>query len=258
MKKRMFCFPKSQSRCLLYESKTTFESRLFSDLILQASPKNSPFFRFRNSYLGYLVGFLFKEEIQVPDIDDEYIGLKKDTKIVLFEMNGDQPVKVWRLSTDGSWVAEPFLGFQIISEYSVKELENKKTLIKKAFEAQKERNRKSGKNHGDFTHFNVLYKDNSEILFIDELNTQNSPLFDFFYFYSYFKQSIDRRKSLSEATKREMLAILENIINEVCIYDSEAEFRKDYESLFIPEISGILEKNKSKYVSEFSNIFVFD
>lgn len=254
----MFCFPKRQNRCLLYQSKTAFESRLFSDLILQASPKNSLFFRFRNSYLGYLISFLFKEEIQVPDIDAEYIGLKKDTKIVLFEMKADRPVKVWRPSTDNNWVTEPFLGFQIISEYSVKELERKKVLIKKAFEAQKKRTQESGKNHGDFTHFNVLHKNNSEVVFIDELNTQNSPLFDFFYFYSYFKQSIDRRKSLSEATKREMLAILENIINEVCIYDSEAEFRKDYESLFIPEISGILEKNKSKYVSEFSNIFVFD
>lgn len=258
MKKRMFCFPKRQSRCLLYQSKIAFESRLFSDLILQASPKNSLFFRFRNSYLGYLISFLFKEEIQVPDVDLEYIGLKKDTKIVLFEIKGGQPVKVWRPSADDNWIAEPFLGFQIISEYSAKELIQKKTLIKKAFQAQKKRNQDSGKNHGDFTHFNVLYKNDSEIVFIDQLNTQNSPLFDFFYFYSYFKQSIDRRRSLSEATKREMLGTLEDIITEVCIYDNEVEFRKDYESLVIPEISGILEKNKNKYVSEFSKIFVFD
>lgn len=258
MRKRMFCFPKRQSRCLLYQSQTAFESQLFSDLILQASPKNSLFFRFRNSYFGYLIGFLFKEKILVPNMDAEYIGLKKDTKIVLFEMQGDQPVKVWRLSTDKSWVGEPFLGFQIISEYSVKELQRKKPLIKKAFEAQKERNQQSGKNHGDFTHFNVLHKKSSEIIFIDELNTQNSPLFDFFYFYSYFKQSIDRRKSLSGSSKREMLSILEGIIREVCVYSDEVKFQKDYASLFIPEISGILKENKSKYLSEFSNIFVFD
>lgn len=257
---KFYCFPKRQPRCLLYASYEGFRSRLFSDLILQASPKNSLFFRYRNTYLGHLLGFFFKEDFDPPNEKADYIGIKKEDRLIFFEMDGSIPVKVWRTndSTSG-WVSEPFVGYQIISDYSIAEFNRKHELILKALKLHWTKIENTGQIHGDLTHFNILYNKKGKLFFIDEQkDVENSPLFDFFYFYSYLNQSISRRKRISKAEKESILNFLGSLITSVCSYSNYDDFRADFDAIDIPAITGIKKENQKMFLQEFHDLFDFE
>ena len=114
------CFPKKQGMYLVYSNYKVFKSRLFSDLILQSSPKNSIFYRILKSRIGFYISSVFKYSIKLPTNNLNYIGIIKDVRLVLFELDEDNtPINVWRKSGDMSWVKEKFIGFQLISLYSL-------------------------------------------------------------------------------------------------------------------------------------------
>lgn len=251
------CFPKKQNNFLVYSSYVLFRSRLFNDLVLQSSPKNSIFFRLLRTDVGFLISSLLKYNIAVPNTEAEYVGIIKSNVKILFEMKNANPIYVWRQDENKNWVKESFLGHQLISEYTVKEFDLKYALIEKALKLHWDSfNKESKKVHGDLTHFNILRDEKGNILFIDSKNHKNSKLFDFFYFYAYLKQCISRCVTLSAKEEQLIISNIESIIRRVCQNDSKEEFIEDFNQIKIPEICGLNNENRQFYLKEFSKIFL--
>jgi tRNA A-37 threonylcarbamoyl transferase component Bud32 len=229
---------------------------LFSNFILQTSPKNSYLFRIRKTYLGHLLSKTNTIEIDVPYQLSEYAGIRKNDKIILVEIENSTPKWVWKKEKNYIWKKEIFLGYQIISKFSLKEFESQKKIIKKALSEHWANLNKSSSNiHGDFTHFNILYDENEKIHLIDKKEMVNSKLFDFYYFYSYLKQSINLSTSISEKEKRKIFEILNELITKTCIYKKRSDFLKDFNKIIIPSNGGLKKNRVKNYLTDFYNMF---
>ena len=246
------CFPKKQGMYLVYSNYKVFKSRLFSDLILQSSPKNSIFYRILKSRIGFYISSVFKYSIKLPTNNLNYIGIIKDVRLVLFELDEDNtPINVWRKSGDMSWVKEKFIGFQLISLYSLANFKIRCLHIEKAFSIHWKNLNKNTVVHGDFTHFNILVDINEKINFIDDKSHVNSRLFDFFYFYSYLEQCLERCQTITKVDKSIILNKLEELIIKVCSYNSQTSFNNDCSTIKFPESWGLRNENKQLYLERF-------
>lgn len=247
------CFPKKQDMFLVYSNYKVFKSKLFADLILQSSPKNSFFYRILKSRLGFYISSIFSYSFNTPNSNLNYVGIIKMDRYILFELDDDNiPIHVWRKSVDQSWIKEQFIGFQLLSEYSLAEFHNQFSLVEKAFRLRWQQLKQKNLSHGDFTHFNILVDNEQNIHFIDYKAHQNSKLFDFFYFYSYLGQCFDRCKSISDSDKLSMLKYLEDIILKVCNYSSDIDFINDCNAIILPEKCGLIDVDKKKYLRIFT------
>jgi len=208
------------------------------------------------SRVGSLINSLVKYEIETPSDKAEFIGIYKTNKIILFELKNEIPIKVWKKYDGTEWVQEDFIGFPLISEYSVREFKEKKQLIENALTIQWDKVMFNKSNiHGDFTHFNILYYNNNNIHFIDYKRIDNSILFDFYYFYSYLKQSIYKSKILSVKQKEEIMTIIESIIIKTCNFDSKDRYLEEYNQLVIPNKCGISDQNRIPFLIDFFKLF---
>jgi len=249
------CFPKKQNGIfLIYTSYHAFKSRYFNDLIIQSSPKNSIWFRLLNTNIGFLFSSLFKYEIEVPDNNNEYVGIIKGNKKILFEMINAYPKYVWREDEGNKWIKEKFFGFQLISVYTLKEFELKLSLIEKAFHLHWTNLMTDKYVHGDFTHFNILLGVEQEIIFIDRKSHKNSVLFDFFYFYSYFKQCLDRCNTISLEDTNLILEYLEDTILNICKFKDVSAFILECNEIIIPDDWGLNKEDKQSYLSSFCKV----
>ena len=246
------CFPKKQDMFLVYSNYKVFKSKLFADLILQSSPKNSFFYRILKSRLGFYISSIFSYSFSTPNTNQNYVGIIKMDRYILFELDQNNiPIHVWRKSADQSWIKEKFIGFQLLSDYSLAEFNNQSFLIEKAFRLKWQQLNQENLSHGDFTHFNILVDTDYNIHFIDDKAHQNSKLFDFFYFYSYLEQCINRCKSISDSDKLSILKFLEDIIFKVCNYSSDIDFFNDCNAIILPEKWGLIDIDKKKYLRIF-------
>tara|TARA_B100000767_G_C19747579_1_gene529258 strand:- start:107 stop:895 length:789 start_codon:yes stop_codon:yes gene_type:complete len=251
------CFPKKQNGIfLIYTCYHVFNSRYFNDLIIQSSPKNSIWLRLLNTNIGFLFSSFFRYEIEVPDNNYEYVGIIKGNKKILFEMINASPKYVWREDEENKWIKEKFFGFQLISVYTLKEFELKLSLIEKAFRLHWSNLLTDKYVHGDFTHFNILLGFEQEIIFIDRKSHKNSNLFDFFYFYSYFKQCLERCNTISSKDTNLILESLEEIILNICNFRDVSTFVLKCNEIIIPDHWGLNKKDKQSYLSSFCKIFV--
>jgi len=250
------CFPKKQRFFLVYSSYLVFRSQFFSDLILQSSPKNSIFYRFLKSSFGFCASSFWKFHIEVPTKESNYVGIIKDAAIILFEMKNEKPVYVWRKNNKKEWEKEKFIGYQLLSEYSLKEFDQKYETIEKALQLHwNYLDNEDSQVHGDLTHFNILVDDFKNIFFIDQKPHPNSRLFDFYYFYAYLIQCISSCNTLENKSRIMITANIESILKKVCLYNSKQDLLKDYESIVIPDQCGIQNQNKKKYLNDFLKIF---
>ncbi|NQU33646.1 MAG: hypothetical protein HQ521_10455 [Bacteroidetes bacterium] len=209
-----------------------------------------------STIVGYFFSSFFKYVVTVPYENGEFLGIVKGDNIILFEMVNNTPVKVWR-NTENRWKEEAFIGYQIITEYSVNEIRFKRKLIKEALKTHWNAVNSSVENiHGDLTHFNILVDDGKGFHFIDKKRIKNSKLFDFYYFYAYLKQSLIRCRTLNASDKLKTIAIIETILKEVCQYKSYSEFIYDFEQIVIPEISGLQNNTKYNHLNDFGNLFI--
>ena len=246
------CFPKKQDMYLVYSNYRVFKSRLFLDLILQSSPKNSIFYRLLESRIGFYISSIFKYSFTTPNDNPNYIGIIKGSRFILFEMdNNNFPINVWRMSNYKDWVQQKFIGFQLLSQYSLVEFNKKYSLIEKAFSIQWDKLKLNTIVHGDFTHFNILVDINDKIHFIDDKAHVNSKLFDFFYFYSYLNDRLCRCQTINDIDKEIILEKLEVMIVKVCSYSLESDFLNDVKDINLPEKWGLSNEDKQTYVLNF-------
>ena len=246
------CFPKKQDMYLVYSNYKVFRSRLFLDLILQSSPKNSIFYRLLESRIGFYISSIFKYSFSPPNDNPNYIGIIKGERFILFELDDDtNPVNVWKKLAIQGWAKEKFMGFQLLSQYSLVEFNKKYSLIEKAFSIQWQKLNLNTIVHGDFTHFNILVDINDKIHFIDDKSHVNSKLFDFFYFYSYLNDRLCRCQTINDIDKEIILEKLEVMIVKVCNYSLESDFLNDVKVINLPEEWGLRNEDKQTYVLNF-------
>lgn len=251
------CFPKKQDMFLIYSNYKVFKSRLFADLTLQSSPKNSIFYRILKSKFGFYISSIFRYSFNTPNSNQNYLGIIKMNRYIFFELNNNNiPVYVWRKSSDQLWVKEHFIGFQLLSNYSLSEFQNKSSVIEKAFILQWQKLNKKKISHGDFTHFNILVDNDQNIHFIDKKAHENSKLFDFFYFYSYLNQCLDRCQTITSKDKYTVINSLELIILKICQYSNENDFLNDFNSITLPKKWGLINIEKQNYLKFFKKRFL--
>jgi hypothetical protein len=80
------CFPKKQDIFLVYSNYKVFKSKLFADLILQSSPKNSFFYRILKSRLGFYISSIFSYSFSTPNSNLNYVGIIKMDRYIFFEL----------------------------------------------------------------------------------------------------------------------------------------------------------------------------
>lgn len=248
-------FPWYQEIHLAHSSYKVFRSKIFNNLYIQVSSKNSIFFRAMRTDIGYLLSFLFRRKMDVPEWGNEYVGLVKNDEVLYFELEDNEPKRVWR-KKENQWQSSDFLGYQLISTYTIEELSSKYGLIEKALKEHWDSIFKDpSKIHGDLTHFNILYSENRELHFIDNKSNAHSKLFDFYYFYSYLRQCLSRCATLSDKDETTIVKKIGAIIKNVCQYSSESELSEDFMNFNFPEISGVT--NKDRFQKDFIDIFEF-
>lgn len=249
------CFPKKQEMYLVYSNYKVFRSKLFLDLTLQSSPKSSNFYRFLKSNIGYYFSSFFQVSINSPNDNQDYIGIVKKENYTFFEIDEfNNPTNVWRKSNN-KWTKEKFIGYQLISEYSLNEFNIKYKVIENTLKKHWIAVNKNLSNiHGDLTHFNILINKEKETIFIDKKSINHSKIFDFFYFFSYINQCVNRTMKLKESDKIIIVNNLKNIIKKTCKYKSFNEFEIDFLNMDIPSKHGLkdVEFHKNKFLEIFS------
>jgi hypothetical protein len=248
-------FPWYQEIHIAYSSYKAFRSKIFQNLYIQSSSKNSISFRILKSNVGFLISFLFRRKMEIPESNKDYVGLVKNGVVLYFQLENNEVTWVWR-KVDNSWKKDKFLGYQLISEYTVEEFALKYALIEKALKTHWDSVLIDSSNiHGDLTHFNILFNEKEELSFIDKKSSKHSKLFDFFYFYSYIRQCLKRCVTLSDIDEETVVKSLDSILKKVCTYHFESELLDDFNNLNFPEISGV--NNETAFKSEFLKIFDF-
>ncbi len=215
-----YCFPKFQNKCLIYSTSDIFENRLFKSLSIQISSKNSLLFRLRTTKLGHLLyKFVFKKRIFLNTPSENiFLGYRSGKKIILFEFDSlSKPINVFKKNTDNAWEKDSFIGFQLIEEYSKKEYFKKKKHLLEALNTCWNNSCKNKYLHGDFTHFNILLKNDNKPVFIDEKKIENSLLFDIFYFQSYYFQCLENCKTICKKDvleiKQDFKILVKSVLN---------------------------------------------
>ena len=233
---KFYNFPKKQDYYLIYTSYKLLQTRLFSNLYIQTSSKDSLFFRFMKSDIGFILSYLLSQKIDVPKVGCEYIGIIKQGKIILFEIENNEAIAVWRKDVDDKWERSEFLGYQLLSEYTVSEFNAKIKLIDKALRIHWDSVNENVNNiHGDLTHFNILYGAKEELFFIDERSDKHSKLFDFYNFYTYLRKCLSNCVTLNPEDEKVIVDQLDLIVGNICNYKSENEMKRDIENMNIPE-----------------------
>lgn len=233
-------FPKKQSTCIAYSSNTV-KSKLFQSLYIQISPRNTFASRLARTKAVLYVRSFFKTFVEVPN-EASQLGLIKASKAIFFEFNNNEPVFVWKKEDNNAWEKSVFLGYPLISEYTLKEFNTNKKTIQQALEFHWNAVHRSTSNiHGDLTHFNILHNEKGELFFIDKKDSNHSKLFDFFYFYAYYKQNLFKCRTLSLTDKNVICKNLEDMLKSICIYQSTKEFQNDCLHFNIPKSHGLEE-----------------
>lgn len=236
---------------MVYSDYQAMKSRIGQALIAQISSKNSFFFRFRNSLAGHYLGFFNRLSLNAPTTS-EYVGLCKFDQLLLIELGNGKPLRVWRRDSKDQWANEKFLGYPLLEGYSAGELQKKLPLIKTALSFHWN---KSDKVHGDFTHFNILLGEKNEYYFIDQKTSFNSKIFDFFYFYSYLRQCLERCLTLGEQDTGEYVSLVEGMMLEIVQSSNTLDISSEISRMKLPDQHGIRAENVDVYRSDFSRLF---
>jgi len=239
---------------LVYSSPELVESRLFKSLSTQIDPTNSPLHRLMRTYGGRACAQVFRKEVASPDGQSRMLGIAKPTKMVLFEMDGLSPKRVWRQTRKAAWENEAFSGYPLIENYSHTELQSKLATIRLVVRDHWTEINARGRIHGDFTHFNVLLNDSNEITKIDERPMENSLIFDLFYFYSYLTKNVRRsRLNSSEAQRSAFIEDLSLVIREVLSSSKKSDLAEQMSRMVIPERCGLAPGNWEAQIREFNS-----
>ncbi len=254
---QFFCYPKNKNLSILYADKTYLKTRLFKALSHQISPKEGLLLRFRKTNFGHFLGKFKKSDVikvKVPKNINLKIGYKNNEKIIFFEFDkNDAPIKVFKKNKTNLFEESDFIGYSLIENYTKEEYFKKRSFIKLALEKRWQEILDNKKLHGDFTHFNILLSEEKHLHYIDDKRTENSILFDHFYFYSYYSQCLERCKTLSISNVSEIKADLQKLILKTCKLDTLKESLK---TIKIEDAIGLNLLERENRLKEFSNFLL--
>lgn len=185
IKKEFYIFSPPWKKIKIYYSpKEILDNKILKVMALKTLPHW--YFKFRtNKIFASILNLFLKIKKEIPKKDTFLIYEGYDSSIFFYKKNGE--LSVIR-KIENSYIEEPFLGYPIHWDFSLKEIPNKNKIqstLKKHWELLK-----TGKArvHGDFTHANILLDEEGEVTVIDSRQIkQELPIInDLFYFYSYF------------------------------------------------------------------------
>lgn len=247
-------FPKKTVYYLVSSTKEACNSRIFDSLCIQLFPTNSWKIRALKSKLGLNLISLLKSNMEAPKESATFVGIVKHGNEILFELNDNNPIQVWRRDSNNKWNKSEFLGYPLIEKYTFEEYNQKEDLLKDILNTHWLNVQNSSSHiHGDFTHFNILYTKNNQFNLIDKKGNKHSKLFDHFYFYSYLVQCLGKCSTLSLSDHNSILKKLGAIITDVCQYKSRSSFDEDIQRMNIPPISGL--ENPKQDTQKFKSLF---
>jgi len=250
--KKFSLFPRKQKQYVICSSAKAFKHDLFKSLFIQCASKNSLISRFSITSVSYALKCLTSKRIEVPEQHDNYLGLVKKDKTILFELSGEH-IKVWKKGKDNTWHSSEFLGYPLISEYTLKEIKHKQGDIEKALNNHISAYVKSNLSHGDFTHFNILV-DNSTINFIDHKDHNFHVILDLFYFYAYLHHNFKRCVTVSNADTQESMKLILAMIKTLVHPSWIDNLNRDISTY---DLSGLVERDIASYQKQFtSKIFI--
>ena len=255
--KLFYYFPKNQNICLLYSNVGVLKTRLFKALSIQVSSKNSFFLRIRKTRVGhffYNLLFLKRKKLNLPGKNIQ-IGYYNNNKLILFEFEKQQPIFVYK-KNNNSWVKLPFLGYSLIESYSKNEYFKKKKNIEEVLAHRWKQIMDGQSLHGDFTHFNILINDKDKFVFIDEKKVSNSPLFDIYYFQSYYFQCLENCKTISKKNTLEVKRDFNHIVKNVLKYTDEKDLIKYVNLIDNSFAFGLITEQKEKRFEEFKSLIL--
>ncbi|PQJ79045.1 hypothetical protein [Polaribacter porphyrae] len=257
VEKSFFCYPKNQNISILYDDVHQLNTRLFKALSLQVSAKEGILLRFRKTNLGHYLSTLLdktKLKFQLPEVTNIHLGYKSGNKVVFFCFDEhENPIKVLQKIPEEDFIEHNFLGYSIIEKYSKNEYLKKRVFLKSALKKRWQELKDNKKVHGDFTHFNILVSSRKEISFIDDKKVTNSILFDFFYFYSYYLQCLQKCKTINEQDVLTIKNDLQILIKEICVSKDLEHNLKQINSKDAVGLTGI---NKENMKVEFLNFML--
>ena len=238
---RVQAFPyRSNTAWMLASSPKAFHSRAGKALYWQWSPRNGAVHRFvfQKWMLGLMRLKAFPFELP-PVANRQWVGIVKRAKSVVFELDGERAVAVWKRG-NGEWQREAMLGYPLIEAYTPEHLHAALPTIAKALHTHWEALLEgSTPVHGDLTHFNILSDDHGGLHFIDAKPGEDNLLFDLFYFRSYLMQALERCTTLDAAVRQGFLAGLDSVIA-TCLRTLEPErLQRELQQLKAPKNSGL-------------------
>lgn len=241
---RVQAFPyRSNAAWMLASSPKAFHTRAGRALYWQWSPRNSRLPRlFFQRWVLQLMRLLRINtfSLDLPAVSGvEWVGIAKVGKTIVFELEGDRAVAVWKRST-GDWQRESMLGYPVVEAYTPEALYAALPVISEALQSHAAALiSRSASVHGDFTHFNTLIDERGKLHFIDAKPGESNLLYDFFYFKSYLADALTRCTTLDAAVRNGFLSEVDGCVRDAFGQLGAETVLRELETLKTPAHSGL-------------------
>jgi hypothetical protein len=244
---RVQAFPyRSNAAWMLASSSKAFHSRAGKALYWQWSPRNGSVHRFffQKWMLGLMRLTAFRFELP-PVANRQWVGIVKRAKSIVFELDGERAVAVWKRG-NGEWQREAMLGYPLIEAYTPEHLHFALPTVAKALHTHwVALLEDSTPVHGDLTHFNILSDEHGRLNFIDAKPGEDNLLFDLFYFRSYLTQALERCTTLDAAVCQGFLAELDSVIAACLRMLEPMRLHSELQRLKAPKNSGLSDAQRA-------------
>lgn len=222
-----------------------FYFKLFRSRVLLRHRKESS----SAQMLGECLSF---REVPIPN-DNIHLIYRGYDSTVMFEMDGAgaNVQAIWRECGGSGLERETFLGYPVFYDYKSDEIENRVVLLD--YLKRHWSKMKTGHPcHGDMTHYNLLIDRLGRIKAIDEKPRSDHPiLMDLFYFYGFFRYSLDKHVKKNSARYEKLTEQLDWIYGTVFSEDSPDALSELLSEICSSDFGNV---NAMRYTAEFKKV----
>lgn len=237
----------------MYRRRSVLESEIFKVFYFKLFRSRGLLRHRKESSFGQMVGeSLSFREVPIPNDNIHLIYRGYDSTVLFeFDASGSSVQAIWRDCDGNGFEQEAFIGYPVFYDYISDEIEHRAVLLEylKSYWSKM----KAGYPcHGDMTHYNLLIDRSGQIQAIDEKSRPEHPiLMDLFYFYTFFRYSLDKHVKKSSARHAKLVEQLDRIYGAVFNEDNP-----DTMSQLLAEIcsSDFGNVNVMRYAADFKKV----
>ncbi len=253
--KQFYCFPKKQSSMILYSNCSDFQLELFQVLFSLIGGRFSIAFRIRKNFIvDQMIKNFISIQYRIPSEDVRLVLVKKNS-INYFHFRQDQPIKVTSQKDNKQSEENKFLGYPVIYQYSIVEL-NSESLLETLTNHWQEI--KSGQRslHYDFTHSNILNNKGTINIIDAKQGGKNSLIYDHFYFFAYLLKRFNQDQRINNQRLLKLIDALNNLYNKIFTGETVSSLNQLINDLRYVDPSGITLDEYTKYKKQFSDLLL--